>query len=87
MQWPDLDAAFNQVTLPVGYRYSPLRRIDISVLRAAVAEWHPDVSVGAASCYLEQDFYESTATIAESLLPGGRGAQAVAIEAASPRVR
>lgn len=64
MQWPDLDAAFNQVTLPVGYRYSLLRRIDIPVLRAAVAEWHPDVAVGAASCYLEQDFYESTATIA-----------------------
>ena len=64
MQWPDLNAAFREVPLPQGYRYCQLRRVDVPALRAAVAEWHPDVSVGAASCYLEQDFYETTATFA-----------------------
>lgn len=64
MQWPDLDAAFRQAPLPEGYRYCQLRRGDVSALRTAIAEWHPDVSVGAASCYLEQDFYETTATFA-----------------------
>lgn len=37
---------------------------DAPALRAAIAQWHPDVSVGAASCYLEQDFYETTAALA-----------------------
>lgn len=64
MQWPDLDAAYRLVLLPEGYRCAQLRRKDVPVLRAAIAEWHPDVSVGAASCYLEQDFYETTATFA-----------------------
>jgi hypothetical protein len=64
MQWPDLSAAFNQVPLPESYRYAQLRRSDVPALRAAIAEWHPDVSVGAASCYLEQDFYETAATLA-----------------------
>ena len=64
MQWPDLDAAFREVPLPEGYRFRQLRHSDVPALRAAIAEWHPDVSVGAASCYLEQDFYETTATFA-----------------------
>ena len=64
MQWPDLSAAFKQVPLPESYRYAQLRRSDVPVLRAAIAEWHPDVSVGAASCYLDQDFYETAATLA-----------------------
>ncbi|MBK6746331.1 hypothetical protein [Ottowia sp.] len=64
MQWPDLDAVFREVPLPEGYRYRQLRRVDVPALRAAVAEWHPDVAVGAASCYLEQDFYETSATFA-----------------------
>jgi hypothetical protein len=64
MQWPDLSAAFRQVPLPEGYRYAQLRRDDVPLLRTAIAEWYPDVSVGAASCYLEQDFYETTAALA-----------------------
>ena len=64
MHWPDLDAAYRLVPLPEGYRYGQLRRSDVSLLCASISEWHPDVSVGAASCYLEQDFYETTATFA-----------------------
>jgi len=64
VKWPDLTAAYRLAPLPEGYRYAQLRREDVPVLRTAVAEWHPDVSVGAASCYLEQDFYDTTATFA-----------------------
>ena len=64
MQWPDLDTAYCLAPLPEGYRYGQLRRADVPVLRASIAEWHPDVSVGAASCYLEPTFYETTATLA-----------------------
>ena len=67
MQWPDLDVAYRLAPLPEGYRYSQLRRTDVPLLPAAIAEWHPDVLVGAASCYLEQDFYESTATLADEV--------------------
>jgi hypothetical protein len=64
MQWPDLDTAYRIAPLPEGYRYIQLRRKDVPVMCASIAEWHPDVSVGAASCYLEQAFYETTATLA-----------------------
>ena len=64
MQWPELDTAYRLAPLPEGYRYGQLRRADVPVLRASIAQWHPDVSVGAASCYLEQAFYETTASLA-----------------------
>ena len=64
MQWPDLEVAYRGAPLPEGYRYAQLRRTDVPLLRAAIAEWHPDVSVGAASCYLEQAFYETSASFA-----------------------
>jgi GNAT superfamily N-acetyltransferase len=38
-----------------------LKRSEIPALAAAVAEWHPDISVGAASCYLREDFYADKA--------------------------
>ncbi|MBC7380066.1 MAG: hypothetical protein H7346_21870 [Burkholderiaceae bacterium] len=64
MQWPELDTAYRLAPLPEGYRYGQLRRADVPLLRASIAQWHPDVSVGAASCYLEQAFYETTASLA-----------------------
>lgn len=64
MQWPDLHTAYRLSSLPNGYRYEVMRRPDVPVVRASVAEWHPDVSVGATSCYLEQTFYETSATLA-----------------------
>jgi len=34
-----------------------LKRSDISKLIRFIASWFPDISVGAASCYLRRDFY------------------------------
>lgn len=64
MNWPDLDELSKQVPLPAGFRYAQLRRIDVPALISAIAAWYPDVSVGAASCFLEQDFYERDASFA-----------------------
>jgi len=57
MNWPSNDAISAMIPLPEGYRAERLRRSDIPALIAAIAEWHPDISVGAASCYLREDFY------------------------------
>ena len=57
MNWPSNDAISAMIPLPEGYRAERLRRSDISALIAAIREWHPDISVGAASCYLREDFY------------------------------
>lgn len=43
--------------LPEGYRFEQLGRSDIPVLIEAVREWHPDIAVGIASCYLRESFY------------------------------
>ncbi len=55
MNWPNLDELSEQVPLPEGYRWAQLRRIDVPALISAIAAWHPDVSVGAASSFLERD--------------------------------
>jgi len=43
--------------LPEGYRFEQLGRSDIPVLIEAIREWHPDIAVGIASCYLRENFY------------------------------
>jgi len=63
MRWPSVDVISDQAQLPDGYRYQQLRRGDVPSLIAAIAAWYPDVSVGAASSYLEVDFYEAEATL------------------------
>jgi hypothetical protein len=57
MKWPDPEALSAMWSLPEGYRNESLRRADIPALIAAINVWHPDVAVGAASCYLREDFY------------------------------
>lgn len=43
--------------LPDGYRAQRLRRADIVPLIASIKHWHPDIAVGANSCYLGEGFY------------------------------
>ena len=61
MDWPNDDAISAMIPLPEGYRAERLKRSEIPVLIAAIAAWHPDIAVGAASCYLRQDFYDDKA--------------------------
>ena len=61
MNWPGNEAISTMIQLPEGYRVERLKRSDIPVLIAAIAQWHPDISVGVASCYLRDDFYRDKA--------------------------
>ena len=64
MNWPNVNAISDQAPLPESYRYAQLRRTDVPALIAAISDWYPDVSVGAASCYLDPSFYEEDASLA-----------------------
>jgi GNAT superfamily N-acetyltransferase len=57
MNWPSNDSITALIRLPEEYRLEKLKRSEIPALVAAIAEWHPDISVGVASCYLREDFY------------------------------
>jgi hypothetical protein len=45
--------------LPDGYRYERLDRAGVAPLIAALRTWHPAIAVGAASCFLREDFYRA----------------------------
>jgi hypothetical protein len=64
MRWPDPEELRAMWSLPAGYRNESLRRADIPALIAAIKVWHPDVAVGAASCYLREDFYAEKVSLA-----------------------
>jgi hypothetical protein len=64
MKWPDPEALSAMWSLPVGYGNESLKRADIPALIAAIKLWHPDVAVGAASCYLREDFYVEKVSLA-----------------------
>ncbi|HEX6704747.1 MAG TPA: hypothetical protein VF169_08315 [Albitalea sp.] len=58
MRWRDIDRMAAQVPLAAGYRFELLRREEIGLLIGALQAWYPDISVGAASCFLRRDFFE-----------------------------
>jgi len=57
MKWRTVEEMSALAPLPDGYTYERLTRSGILALIAAIKVWHPDISVGAASCYLREDFY------------------------------
>jgi hypothetical protein len=61
MNWPSDDDISTMLALPEGYRGGRLERSEIPSLIANISVWHPDISVGAASCYLREDFYTDKA--------------------------
>ena len=63
MQWPTIDAISAMAPLPDGYRYEMLAREGIPALIDGIKLWHPDIAVGGASCYLEEDFYDREVTL------------------------
>lgn len=64
MQWPSLQSIRQLVPLPPGYSLSQLKASDVSELASKVHEWHPDISVGAGSCFLREDFYREKVFLA-----------------------
>jgi hypothetical protein len=61
MNWPSDEDLSAMMVLPEGYRGERLQRAEIPALAAAIAVWHPDIAVGAASCYLRDDFFTDKA--------------------------
>jgi len=57
MRWPTNDELRALVPLPEGYFFERLERAHIAPLIAAIKVWHPDISVGANSGYLREDYY------------------------------
>ena len=64
MDWPSDDGISAMLALPEGYRGEQLKRSDVRSLIANISVWHPDISIGAASCYLREDFYIDKAFLA-----------------------
>jgi len=48
-----------------GYRLVPLQRSQVRAVVALVARWFPDVSVGSASSYLDERFYQQRVWFAD----------------------
>ena len=59
MKWPAIEHLPALMPLPDGYRYARLDRVDVAPLVAALRLWHPAIAVGAASCFLREEFYEA----------------------------
>ena len=57
MRWPTNDELRALVPLPAAYFFERLERAHIAPLIAAIKVWHPDISVGANSGYLREDYY------------------------------
>lgn len=57
MRWPSIEEISALVPLPSGYSLRQFRAAQVSDFAANIQEWYPDISVGAGSCYLREDFY------------------------------
>ncbi len=57
MKWPTIAELSILMPMPTGYRFERLDRASIVSLIAALKIWHPAIAVGAASCFLREDFY------------------------------
>jgi hypothetical protein len=44
-------------SLPAGYLFERLRRGEVATLIGNILSWHPDIGVGAASCFVQPGFY------------------------------
>ncbi len=65
MRWPAIDELRELVPLPEGYRFERLEREHLAPLIASIRLWHPDISVGANSGYLREDFYHRRVCLGE----------------------
>jgi hypothetical protein len=57
MKWPAIEKLSTLMPLPDGYRYERLDRASVAPLIAALKSWHPAIAVGAASCFVREEFY------------------------------
>jgi hypothetical protein len=58
LDWAALREMTRHAAVAPGYRLALLERSQVTGVIGALARWFPDVSVGSASGYLEQSFYQ-----------------------------
>jgi hypothetical protein len=63
MNWVAIDELSNKLPLPHGYRIEQLKRSEIPELIRCFKDWFPDVTVGAESCYQQENFYNREVSI------------------------
>jgi hypothetical protein len=57
MKWI-LAAEVNElIPLPPGYSFEQLQEHEVPALIANIQKWHPDISIGAGSAYIREQFY------------------------------
>lgn len=57
MDWIGIDTMTANVPLPKGYRFELLKCSEIPALITFINVWFPDICVGGASCYMQDDFF------------------------------
>lgn len=60
MEWPTIAQISALAPLPDGYLYEKLLRADVPALISGILRWHPDIAVGGGSCYLREEFYDTS---------------------------
>ena len=54
--WTRIGRTIAKAPLPSGYRFQLMQDHEIAAIPAAMKAWFPEISVGAASCYLREEF-------------------------------
>jgi hypothetical protein len=62
----DLERLAASAPLAAGYRFELLTRAEVPALIDRLWTWHPDISVGGASCYLQEQYYWSKVFFADA---------------------
>jgi hypothetical protein len=64
MKWIGAEEVNELIPLPSGYSFEQLQSHDVSALTANIQKWHPDISIGAGSCYVREQFYREKVFLA-----------------------
>lgn len=57
MRWSTIAETTELIPLPPGYAFEQLSRAQVPELAARIQRWHPDIVIGAGSCYVRESFY------------------------------
>ena len=57
MNWVAINELSSKLPIPDGYRVEQMKRSEIPEVIRCFRDWFPDVTVGAESCYQQEDFY------------------------------
>ncbi|HEX7913848.1 MAG TPA: GNAT family N-acetyltransferase [Paraburkholderia sp.] len=67
MRWATVTELNNLIALPAGYAFEQLSRSEIPELTTKVQQWHPDIGIGAGSCYIREQFYLDKTFLADEV--------------------